>query len=358
MKKFFLIPLSIIIVSALILGGCSAPSPTVTPTPAPKPTPAPIPAPTTSIPKTIIVGSNEPGSLLYPMSIAIGDQIAKKTSTKVESVTQGSTVWFPMMQTREVDFGIEMIDGSWGGYKGLYIFNEPTKGKGYDMRTLLVGGPSAFAMTVADDSPVQTIKDLKGKRVITEVGIIFSAGLSAKAVLANGGLSVNDVVQVSASSLAEATEMMISGKADGYVQAMGSAQHKQAQSAGKARAVPIDPSPEAMARMTDVFAGYFAMKATPDVTGLKESAWVEGKDVVLVARTDLSDDAAYMIVKTVWESLSELEPVNPRFKAWKAENFASLHAVIPYHPGSIKWFKEKGVWTKELEEYQAKLLKK
>lgn len=354
MKRLFLIPLFIVTLCALIFTGCSAPSPAPTPTPSPKPTTTPAPA----LPKSIILGTNEPGSLLYPMAIAIGDVIQKKAAVKVESVTQGSTVWFPMMQTKEIDFGIEMIDGSWGGYKGLYMFKEPTKGQGYDMRTLLVGGPSAFAMTVADDSPVQTVKDLKGKRVITDVGIIFSAGMSVRAILANGGLSVNDVVQVSASSLTEATEMMITGKADAYTQAMGSAMHKQAQTAGKARVIPIDPSPAAMARMKEVFAGYFAMQAAPGVTGLKETVWVEGKDVVLVSRPDLTEEAAYLIVKTIWENLAELEPANPRFKAWKTEGFASLHAVIPYHPGSIKWFKEKGVWTKELDELQAKLLKK
>jgi hypothetical protein len=31
-------------------------------------------------------------------------------------------------------------------------------------------------------------------------------------------------------------------------------------------------------------------------------------------------------------------------------------AFIPYHSGAIKFFRERGIWTKEMEALQAKLL--
>ena len=44
MKKLFLIPLMIVLVSGLVLSGCAAPAPAPTPAPAPAPTPPPAPA--------------------------------------------------------------------------------------------------------------------------------------------------------------------------------------------------------------------------------------------------------------------------------------------------------------------------
>jgi hypothetical protein len=39
------------------------------------------------------------------------------------------------------------------------------------------------------------------------------------------------------------------------------------------------------------------------------------------------------------------------------EKMASIDASIPYHNGSIKLFKEKGVWNKEIEAHQEALLR-
>lgn len=77
----------------------------------------------------------------------------------------------------------------------------------------------------------------------------------------------------------------------------------------------------------------------------------------LVTTPKLSDEEAYEISKGVWINYKELGPVNPRFpRDWKPENMVTTHAGIPYHPGAIKWFKEKGVWTPEMDQLQQKWL--
>jgi TRAP-type uncharacterized transport system substrate-binding protein len=89
---------------------------------------------------------------------------------------------------------------------------------------------------------------------------------------------------------------------------------------------------------------------------LAKETIVMGKDITLIAGMHLSDDVAYHITKALWENYKELAPIHPRLKFWTANRFASTRAVVPYHPGSITFYKEKGVWTKELEEHQKKLL--
>lgn len=54
MKKLFWVPLMIILIAGLILGGCAKPAPTPTPTPTPTPAPAPAPAPAAPV---LIIGA-------------------------------------------------------------------------------------------------------------------------------------------------------------------------------------------------------------------------------------------------------------------------------------------------------------
>ena len=77
-----------------------------------------------------------------------------------------------------------------------------------------------------------------------------------------------------------------------------------------------------------------------------------------MATPGLNVNVVYEITKAVWENYKELAPVHSRFlRDWKPENMANPnYASIPFHPGVIKWFKEKGVWAPEMEQLQQKLL--
>ncbi len=45
-------------------------------------------------------------------------------------------------------------------------------------------------------------------------------------------------------------------------------------------------------------------------------------------------------------------------KEWTPDRFVSKEALIPYHPGAIRFYKEKGVWTDEMAKLQEALLAK
>ena len=78
-------------------------------------------------------------------------------------------------------------------------------------------------------------------------------------------------------------------------------------------------------------------------------------DTYLIATKDMSDEAAYQVVKALWEYNEELGATHPILKDWQRERMVSDKAFIPYHAGVIKLFKEKGVWSKEMDALQAKL---
>ncbi len=119
----------------------------------------------------------------------------------------------------------------------------------------------------------------------------------------------------------------------------------------------IDPSPEAVKRMQQHFPGYIVqVKPGPGMTGVKEPIWVMGYDFYLVAAQQMKEDVAYMIVKTLWEKDKDLGPMHPRLKDWTKNRYVTPKATIPYHPGAIKFYKEVGAWTAEMDKLQQRLL--
>jgi TRAP-type uncharacterized transport system substrate-binding protein len=62
------------------------------------------------------------------------------------------------------------------------------------------------------------------------------------------------------------------------------------------------------------------------------------------------------LTKAIWEHNAELLK-KPGLMAWKTEKFLSTEQGIPYHPGAIKFYKEIGVWTKEMDKFQKAALK-
>lgn len=308
------------------------------------------------LPKTVVYGANVPGSLFYVMAAGMSKVITAHSPMKVEVFPQGGTVWYPMLETGEVDFGIQVPGDILTAYKGEAIYEKPTKGKGFSLRTLMLGSPLAVGFIVPDDTDIKTVKDIKGKRLPLDYGAFYSATLTILALLANSGYTVGEVKGLTVTTYVAGVRTLIEGRSDLTMGSVGSGITKELKTARGARYLDLDTSPEAIARMKKVHPGYYPIKVKPGPAGVVKETTVLGKDITLVCGERLSEDVAYHITKALWENYKELAPVHPRLKFWTPDRFASTRAVVPYHAGSIKWYKEQGVWTKELEEHQKELL--
>jgi TRAP-type uncharacterized transport system substrate-binding protein len=76
----------------------------------------------------------------------------------------------------------------------------------------------------------------------------------------------------------------------------------------------------------------------------------------LVSRTDVTDDVIYAVVEALWNNYEELAAIHPMLVQWKPERFIDENAIVPYHDGAVRFYKEKGVWTDAMEARQQELL--
>ena len=61
-------------------------------------------------------------------------------------------------------------------------------------------------------------------------------------------------------------------------------------------------------------------------------------------------------LKAIWENTDKLAPIHPLFKEWTRERAVDHEVTIPYHPGAVRFYKERKVWTAEMDAVQQKLL--
>ncbi len=64
---------------------------------------------------------------------------------------------------------------------------------------------------------------------------------------------------------------------------------------------------------------------------------------LIVTGDKMSDDDAYTIVKTLVEKKADIVAVHKEAESFSLDNQVQDRSPIPFHPGALKYFKEKGI---------------
>jgi TRAP-type uncharacterized transport system substrate-binding protein len=91
-------------------------------------------------------------------------------------------------------------------------------------------------------------------------------------------------------------------------------------------------------------------------TGVVEDTCFETYDIYFSTHKAAPDHVVMAVLKAVWDNTEKLGPLHPTFKEWTRDRAASADVTIPYHPGAIKFYKEKGVWKSTMDQAQQRLL--
>lgn len=305
------------------------------------------------------VGTHPVGNFVHTIGVAMAKVLNDHTKLKaVVKPMSGPEAWMPYMARGEIHLGvINMVEAAFAA-AGRYEWERISEGKGFpNLRLVCPTVPNRTATLVAADSRITKMADLKGKKVAGKY-TRTSMTLHTLALLANGGLEEKDVIMVPVHSPADGVRAVMEGRADAAGHTTPDAPVVQELNAKKgARFLPLDPSPELVEKMKRFFPGYMVkVKEGPDVVGIKGEQYMWAYDFYVVALSELPEPVVYSITKALYENCKEFELVHKRLAEWNRESFLSKNVVLPYHPGAVKYFKEKGIWTKEMEEIQSRLL--
>jgi TRAP transporter TAXI family solute receptor len=304
----------------------------------------------------LVLGGNPPGSLFYAQAQGLAAVITKHSDVKVDVFPQGATFWYPMLGTREVDFGIVSPIDAYLAYRGMPPYEKSTDGAGFGMRTIMLGLSNNLSIIVAKDANIDTFEDLRGRHVVTNYGAFVAASMTAVAALAAAGMSEDDVRVVMVGGYPQGVRAVIEGRAVGAVGSLGSAVIRELDSARGAKYLSIPSTPEAVARVKTLAPGFDLVRMSPGPPGIEGETTMLEYTVTLISRVDLEPASVQTILRALHENYQELGTIHPTLRRWTPDRFVSRAAVIPYHPAAIDYYRDVGLWSTEMDARQQMLL--
>ena len=221
------------------------------------------------------------------------------------------------------------------------------KGKHPNLRLITRIVPLYGGVMVRKDSPAKSVKDLKGKKIGSQFGAQKTIHRIWEAYLANAGLSYNDVEAIPARNVIGGANDFAAGKTDAFMFALGAAKVKEVNSSvGGIRALPLDPSPQAMARMAKLMPGVYAheMKPSPRFEEVTAPTYVAAYDFLLFTNAKVPDETTYKITKALHDNKSALTEVFKGLNDFQPAEMAFDYEGLAYHPGAVKYYKEAKMW--------------
>jgi uncharacterized protein len=346
-------------VAALVVacGPTAAPSPTQADKPAAKEqADKPAPAP----PGSITIGSNPSGTVFYSVSGGLAKVMSDTGLAAVVQPYTGTSTFLPLINTGELDMGVVNAVDMAMAYRGpdkLKVGGRNPFQPTPNARLIMRGAPLYLVEWVKKDSDLKTVADLKGRKVTGEYSAHLAVWFNQFGVLASCGLTWNDVQVVPVPAVNEGLDALIQGRAEAAPHALDSAKVKEADASIGVRGLPICADDASKQRLQEAVPGYYPVQLKGgQSTGIATDTWAIGYDIYMIAGKHMSDDTVYQTTKVLWEQVDKLAPIHPTLKEWTTDRWVHAEVTIPYHPGAIKFFKERGVWKAEMDELQTKLL--
>ena len=291
----------------------------------------------------ISIGTGGTGGVYYPLGGGLAAILSKYVPgvDATAEVTAGSIANLQLIDGGKSELGFTMADAAWDAYNGLDKFS----GKKIPLRTLAVFYPNRMHVVTVEGTGINRFADLKGKRVSTGAPVSGTEVMSMR-LLEAYGLDPNKDVTRERLSVAESVNALKDGKIDALMWVGGvptpSITDLAATPGKKIRLIDHGDGAENMRKkygpiyvknkiLANAYPGDDRDTTNVDVWNL------------LVVPEKADEQLVYNIVKTLFEKKDELVRVHKDAQFLSLDNQTSGASPLPFHPGAVRYFKEKGL---------------
>lgn len=296
--------------------------------------------------QNISIATGGTGGVYYPLGGGLAALLSKKVPgmTATAEVTGGSVANMQLIGTGKPYLAFTQADAAIDALKGQDKF----AGKPIPVRALAVLYPNRMHVVSIEGTGVTRIQDLKGKRVSTGSGgsatevfafrVIEAAGLDKDKDMRRDRLGVAESVNALKDRKIDAF-FWVGGLPTGAVTDLANSPGVKIQMIDIAHLVPEMAKKHGNIYIKDVipqrmYKGMAADNQAATVTNL------------LAVHQNMDDKTAYTITKTMFENVVDLVRVHAEAVNIKLENQKAENSSIPWHPGAIKYYAERGIKIK------------
>ncbi len=298
---------------------------------------------TVALAQNISIGTGGTGGVYYPMGGGIAAALSKHVPgmQATAEVTGGSVDNLRLISTGKPYIGLSMVDAAQDAYKGEQKF----AGNKVPLRTLMILYPNRMHVVTVEGTGISKITELKGKRVST--GSPGSATeVMAFRIIEAAGLDKDKDMTRERLGVAESVNAIKDRKIDAFfwVGGLPTAAVTDLAATPGTKIKMIDHA-DLVPAMNKKWGNLYVEDSIPKTTYSGMDADNKQATVmnILVANENMDEKTAYNIVKTIFERRDDLIAVHKEAANFKLENQKASATPVPFHPGALKYFAEKGV---------------
>jgi uncharacterized protein len=293
--------------------------------------------------KQLSIATGGTGGVYYPLGGGFGNIIGKELPGVVATaqVTGGSVANLQLIGSGKADLCFTQVDAAWDAVNGLDKF---ASGK-LPIRALAVMYPNYMHVVTVEGTGIDKVEDLKGKRVST--GSPGSATeVFAFRVIEAAGLDKDKDMRRERLGVAESVNAVKDKKIDAFFFVVGLPTSSITDLAATPNTkIKLLDHAQYLDKMLAKYGNIYAAGSIPKATYAGMDADAKGITVwnIMAVNASTDEQLAYDLTRLMLEKQNDLALVHKEALNIKTEWQTSDRAGIPWHPGALKYFKEKGI---------------
>ena len=287
------------------------------------------------------LGTSPQGTLTYGLGAAVAKVLQDNSIQSRVQPQSGTATMIPLVNSGEIDVGFANAAELYDSFHGVGTFDKRPNPK---LRAVAVIFPLRAGLLVRANSDIKSIKDMKGKTTAYGLTAQEIVRKTIDAMLATGGLTPNDLKTVMVPGVIQGVDNLVAGRVDITVFAIGGAKVAEADASVGIRFIPLEDSPASLAALKKEFpTGYLGkISPAPNLAGIKEPMTVMLYDYTVFANADVPADRIKTLTRLIAENKATLEQGQSSFRELDPARMYS-DVKVPYHPGAIAYYNEKGI---------------